>query len=220
MSAADPFTLHSLTDVVTAEHHNPSLFTPDFLKSNGIVPKSWKVAEGAIATPAVTQVVFSNGVGITVDPTRLSISEKCESPFRERYGLHKVVSKLVNALPHVPYRALGLNARISMPKDEPRDWLVSRFLREGNWVRGKPTLIETSLKLTYLVNDAECNFTIQPGKASGLDGELKPAIIIDTNFHHPSVGTSGEVKAVLKAVRDKQEFLIQTLRKLLVGSLA
>ena len=219
MSSADPFILHSVTDVVTAEHHNPSLFNSDFLKRNKIVPESWEVSEAEIATPVVAQVMFKSGVTIAVDPERLSVTEKCESSFAERYKLHKVVSKLVGALPHVPYQALGLNARISMPEVEPRDWLVSRFLRAGKWSRGKPTLIGTSIKLKYLVNDAKCSLTFHTGKTRGLDGDLKSAIIIDSNFHHPSARTSSEIKAILKAVGGKQEFLVQTLRKLLVRPL-
>ena len=33
--------LHSMSVVVTAEHHNPSILNKDFLINSGIVPQDW-----------------------------------------------------------------------------------------------------------------------------------------------------------------------------------
>ena len=82
-----PYRVHSVSVVVTAEFHNPSILNRDFLVSNGIVPKDWEVVE-AITTPPVSIVRYSNGIQWNVDQSRLTVDENCGAPFQNEYLVH------------------------------------------------------------------------------------------------------------------------------------
>ena len=60
MSENPPISLHSVSVVVTAQFHNPSILNPDFLESREIVPADWTVADstvdGAVDDSAITMV--------------------------------------------------------------------------------------------------------------------------------------------------------------------
>ena len=56
-----PYWLHSVSVVVTAEFHNPSILNPDFLESKEIVPSDWTGTE-AITTPQVSFVRYENEI--------------------------------------------------------------------------------------------------------------------------------------------------------------
>ena len=79
-----PYWLHSVSVVVTAEFHNPSILNPDFLTSNEIVPPDWTVTE-AVTTPPVSMVRYDNAIQWIVDQSNLTVTEICESPFRDDY---------------------------------------------------------------------------------------------------------------------------------------
>ena len=131
------FWLHSVSVVITAQFHNPSILNQDFLVSQAIVPSNWEVAQ-AVTTPAVSIVGYRNGIQLIVDEGKLTIVEDCKSSFQDEYHAHKVVSAYLNKLLHVPYRSLGLNCRVSMKQENPKDWLMHHFLKPGNWSRGNP----------------------------------------------------------------------------------
>ena len=61
MSESPAFSLHSVSVVVTAQFHNPSILNPDFLVSRQIVPEGWAVAE-TLTTPPVSVVKYENGI--------------------------------------------------------------------------------------------------------------------------------------------------------------
>ena len=133
------FLLESISVVVTAQSHNPSILSQDFLVSQEIVPANWEVAE-AVTTPAVSLVRYRNGMQLVVDEGKLTVVENCKSSFQDEYLVHTVVNAYLKKLPHVPYRSLGLNCRVVMRQEGPQDWLMHRFLKPGAWSRGKPMI--------------------------------------------------------------------------------
>ena len=84
------FWLHSVSVVVTAGFHNPSILNPDFLKSRGIVPMDWE-PKRTITTPQFSTIQFHNGIKWTVDQSKLTVVEACESQFRDSYLVYDLV---------------------------------------------------------------------------------------------------------------------------------
>ena len=109
-----PYWLHSISVVVTAEYHNPSILNKDFLVSKGILPHDWETTL-AITTPQVSVLQFQNGIQWTVDQMRLVVAERCECPLQAQsdYVVHGLLDAYLERLPHVPYRSLGLNWTLS-----------------------------------------------------------------------------------------------------------
>ncbi len=103
------FWLHSVSVVVTAQFHNPSILNPDFLESREIVPEGWEVEE-TVTTPPMSVVKYTNGVQWAVEQGKLTVAEKCEGePFKGGHRVHGLANAYLRKLPHVPYRELRLN---------------------------------------------------------------------------------------------------------------
>ena len=118
--------LRSVSVVVTAEFHNPSILNPDFLVSRGIVPPDWVAAE-VLTTPALSVVRYDNGVAWTVNPSQLTITQPAGPAFEENCEIHQLTQSYLAKLPHVPYRALGLNCEVVVSEPAPPRRLVERF---------------------------------------------------------------------------------------------
>ena len=95
------FALRSVSVVVTAEFHNPSILNPDFLKTQEIVSADWTVAE-TLTTPPVSVVKYNSGVEWTLDQSRLTIAENRGPAFDDGYRVHRLAVAYLQRLPYVP----------------------------------------------------------------------------------------------------------------------
>ena len=204
------FRLESISVVVTAQSHNPSILSQDFLVSQEIVPANWEVAE-AVTTPAVSLVRYRNGMQLVVDEGKLTVVENCKSSFQDEYLVHAVVNAYLKKLPHVPYRSLGLNCRVVMRQEGPQDWLMHRFLKPGAWSRGKPMIRSMVPAFATKAGDAECFFTFRYGRPRIGQNELVDAVIAECNVHHAGPLDAGGQQAAIGRWAERQKFVIETL---------
>ncbi len=210
-----PYRLHSVSVVVTAEFHNPSILNPDFLVSREIVPSDWVVTE-AVTTPPVSIVQYDNGIRWVVDQSNLAATETCESPFRDDYRVYGLVRAYLSKLPHVPYRSLGLNCVVSLKQEQPAKWLIRRFLNSGTWLEGQPEVIGLEPSFVLDAGDATCNLSLREGWVqSPSDGNEESAVIATVNMHHAGpLDTDGLIEAI-NLWPQRQCFVISALDKLL-----
>ena len=218
MSDKSPFRLYNVNVVVTAEFHNPSILNPDFLKRHKIVPQDWETTE-TVTTPAVSTAAFTNGIKIVVEPSKMTVAETKIGNFGQKTHVHGVAERYVRRLPHVPYKAVGLNCQLSMVKGDPSHWVKSRFLKPGKWLSGKPVVRDVSLKLRLKTNTGDCNLTLEAGKIQPLGGEAEEAVLISSNFHHEGPFDVNGIKAIFRTWPDQEKFLHSTLVKLLTRQL-
>ena len=212
------FRLHSVSVVVTAQFHNPSILNRDFLVSQAIVPESWEVAE-AVTTPAVSFVKYRNGIQLTLDEGKLNVVEACKSSFQEDYRVYKIVNDYLARLPHVPYRSLGLNCRISMRQENPQDWLIHRFLKLGDWSRGEPIVLSMVPRFAIKAgDDAECFFTFTHGQVRIGKNESGTAVLADCNVHHAGPLDASGQQAAITRWSERQRFVIEALNMFLRSS--
>ena len=209
MSEESVFWLNSISVVVTARFHNPSILNRDFLVSQEIVPASWTVAE-AISTPVVSFVRFRNGIQLSVDEGRLNVVEECKSCFKDKYLVHTVVNDYLKKLPYVPYRSLGLNCSVAMRQEDP-EWLMRRFLKQGAWFRGKPMVRSMVPKFATKAGDAECFFTFSHGQALIGQNETGNAVLADCNVHHAGPLDAGSQQEAIGRWAERQKFVIEAL---------
>ena len=210
-----PYRLHSVSVVVTAEFHNPSILNPDFLVSREIVPSDWVVTE-AVTTPPVSIVQYGNGIRWTVDQSNLTVTETCESSFRDNYHVYELVSAYLSKLPHVPYRSLGLNCVASLKQDDPAKWLIQRFLKIGAWFEDEPEVIGLEPSFVMDAGDATCNLSLREGWVqSSDDGDKESAVIASVNVHHAGPLDADGLTEAINQWSQRQRFVISALDKLL-----
>ena len=211
-----PYRLHSVSVVVTAEFHNPSILNPDFLVSREIVPSGWVVTE-AVTTPPVSVVQYDNGIQWMVDQSNLTVTEICESPFKDNYHVYGLVSAYLAKLPHVPYRSLGLNCVASLKQDHPAKWLIERFLKLGTWFEGEPEIIGLEPSFVMDAGDAMCNLSLREGWVQNPNGEdQESAVIASVNVHHAVPLDADGLNEAIDQWSQRQCFVISALDKLLI----
>ena len=208
MSENPRFSLHSVSVVVTAQFHNPSILNPDFLVSREIVPADWTVAE-TLTTPPVSVAKYENGVEWSVDQSRLTVAEKSGPAFGDSYRVHGLVIAYLQKLPHVPYRSLGLNCQVSTPQANPQRWLIERFGAE--WLSDESAVLGMTPKFAFDAGDAVCQISIGDAPKNG------ERIALECNMHHQGPLDVDGLCAAIERWPERQTFILSALA-LLLGS--
>ena len=209
-----PYRLHSVSVVVTAEFHNPSILNRDFLVSRGIVPEDWDVAE-AFTTPPVSVVTYANGIQWTVEQSTLKVVEDCSSSFRDEYVVYKLVDAYLEILPHVPYKSLGLNCVVSHIQPNPERWITERFLKHGGWHEGDPKILSMVPNFTLDAGDAVCNLSLSRGEVGAPQNKRSSAVLVNCNVHHAGPLGTDDLRAAIAHWPEKQTIILAALNKLL-----
>ena len=210
------FWLHSVSVVVTANYHNPSVLNPGFLEQNKIVPHEWEVDE-AVTTPPLSIVGYQEGILWNLDQTTLTVTENC-SPDQDEFLVHAQVSEYVKTLPHVPYQGLGLNCVLSLAKNDSVKWLTQRFLKSGPWRRDKYSAIGMVPKFVFPVGNAICNLTLNPGLVHPEENVNQEAVIASSNLHHDGPLDADTLRETIAEWPEKYGNVISALRVLLTGA--
>lgn len=182
MKSSAALVVHNASVVLTAQSHNPSILNPDFLKRNKIVGEDWEVKE-TITTPALSQTKFSNGITWLVDESRCAITQTIRDIFRNNYLVHSLAVNYVNVLPHISYRAVGLNWSFHLPKKNSKSWLKKKFIKEGNWQSNELPINSVDLKFAIGVKDDICFFKIRSDIIHFPEQDKVEAIVADANYH-------------------------------------
>ena len=186
MANEPSFVLTSISVVVTANHHNPSILTPDFLTAQGIVPPDWEVFE-SMTTRDLSAIHYNERPQWMLDQGALRIVEPCDGEFQDRYELHDLATKYIDKVRVVPYRSLGLNCQVWTHLKDSGRWITERFLstkvqtRNLLGLRMKP---QFTFDVNKSVADAIINMSIYGAQVTRADEEAVDAAVIDCNVHH------------------------------------
>ncbi|MCY3630966.1 MAG: hypothetical protein OXI05_10735 [Bacteroidota bacterium] len=198
--------LRSVSVVVTAESHNPSILNPDFLTAKGIVPDKWQAIE-ILTTQTFSLIRYSNGINWLVEPSRLMVAEDAGPELRDSYNIHQLVKTYLNVLPNVPYRSLGLNFQLAITEPHPRLRLKKRF--GANWMSNEEWILEMTPSFKLKTEGAVCLINISPVVLQN-SSEIR----LDCNVHHENLSNSGELCDAIAKWSDRQAFVCSAITKL------
>jgi len=176
----------SVTIVVLAEDHNPSILHPSFLKAQGIVPADWKLAaaEPVICTPPFSMVKFDNDMVFTVENKKLQVIDNRPENKPGQSMAPKLLAKYMETLPHVHYKAIGINFSGLVECAKPESFIMERFLTRGDWNSENRKPQELGLTLKYGAPDGQLWFTINSGSAQGpTHNVIRTGILATGNYH-------------------------------------
>ena len=180
------FVLTSVSVVVTANHHNPSILTPDFLTAQGIVPQDWEVLD-SMSTPGLSAINYNERPHWMLDQGALRIVEPCEGEFQDRYEVHDLATRYIDIVRVVPYRNLGLNCQVWTPLKDPGRWLTERFLKaevQSQDLKDLTMEPQFTFDANQAVADAKVNISISSGQVEREGETWIDAAIIECNVHH------------------------------------
>ena len=212
--------LHSVSVVILANAHNPSILSPSFLESNGIVPKDWKVVETA-TTPAMSFIRYDNGVQWTVDQQRLTIIDKCNISFYEKYDgrIHQLAKSYVEKLPHVSYLDLGLNCVVSTVRKNPQQWVTDQFLKTNSYGAKLTMTPKFSIELDgHVLNLEIVSGSTSHNNNSNNDNPPSNSVIAHCNFHYDKLSDSALLCEKISGWNGTQKNISGVLCKILEGS--
>ncbi len=179
-----------LSVVILGTEHNPTILNPNFLEDQGIVPSewNWKLSnEPPLTTPPLSRVSYSNGVLITVQREKLQITDNLLTDRRSvtNSKAPEIALKYIKELPHVKYRAVGINVTAVMDSEEPGSFLIDRFLKDGAWLTTPNALADIGLRFGYPLDNGRAVFSLEAAMVE-TDQEKRASnrvIIAAANFH-------------------------------------
>jgi hypothetical protein len=187
--------IQELAIVVVARNHNPTILNPDFLKYNDIVPKEWELEGPPLCVEPVSQVKFKNGISIIAQLNKLIFVEPTDASSPDQAGAPRIARKYLETLPHVDYRAIGINIRghVKLDGEETiRKYLAETLVSPGPWREFGKAPLRAEIKFKYTLEKCECNLTVEeaPFEASG--AKAIPVVAFSANFHHEVGGNTKE----------------------------
>jgi hypothetical protein len=170
--------------VVLAKQHNPTILHPSFLVSEEIVPSDWEVAEPPVSTPVFAIVKYKNGIVFNVDENKFQVNDnQIKDDFRKS-PISDLARKYAQKLPHVNYKAVGINFKGFVECAKPQTIVIDRFLKPGiaNFNDNKPKAL--GLRIVYELPNVRLRLSCDSGKIKNADNEKeREGILIDANYH-------------------------------------
>ena len=189
--------LIELSVVLLATSNNPSILNPDFLRYNEIVDANRQVQEPCISSPAYSQVTFQGGLTVKADPDRVIFEQRGDNLAIEDIVCPEMAKCYLKKVPHVPYRAIGINPKgFRLSEGEAADRVADALIDKGAWMSFKDLTPEIQLKAIYRYPERAIMLDIAEVKKKGTDGRHLPGILFQANFHRDITETSPQERIV------------------------
>ena len=170
--------------VLVATSNNPSILNPDFLRYNKIVNSDRQVQDPHVSTPAYSQVTFEGGLTVKADPERVIFEQQGNALSVDDIVCPETARRYVKNVPHVPYRAVGINPKgfiLSTAVSEEK--VVNALVNNGAWMKFKDNTPNIQLKAIYRSNERTITLDIAEVRKKGTDGSEVPGLLFQGNFH-------------------------------------
>ena len=181
--------LIELSIVFVANSNNPSIINPDFLRYNKIVDDSYEVQNSPISTPAFSQVAFKNGIEVASTPDRV-IFKQSGSLDKETVASPEIAKRYLDCVPHVPYRAIGMNPKGIATGQKPNP-VMNMLRNNGSWMSYKDVIPEGQLKAIYHYTEKTIFLDIADADVAEKN-QTTSGILFQANIHRELTETDAE----------------------------
>ena len=180
-------TLRELSVVIAADQNNPSILNPDFLRHNEIVPADLVVRQSAcLSSPMYSRVEFEGNLTVTAEPNRVIFAQTGQ-PLDEDTAsrIPQMATCFVKALPHVTYRAIGINPKgVFVPESESSVDILNVLKERGRWTPYYDVPPEITLGALYRYQGKMIHLNISADNSEQHSGTASGGIQFQINFHH------------------------------------
>ena len=187
--------LVELSVVLVATSNNPSIINPDFLCHNGIIDKDRRLQEDPVATPVFAQVVYEGGLTVRADPERVMFVQSASEEKLTGIVCPTMAEGYVRAVPHVPYRALGINPKLHVALDKvSRARVVNALDGRGSWLSFKDSEPEVQLKAIYRFSGRRITMDVLGAARRRPSGGESRGLLFQGNVHRELEQTSSQTR--------------------------
>ena len=125
---------------------------------------------------------YSNGISLIVETEKLQIIQGLSGGQPENPVIVGIGEKFIHTLPHVNYRAVGLNwsGKIAVA-NAPEEWVRDKFIKRNSKLEER--LQSISLQLGLRLNGTRCNIQIV-GASADKTSSAANEVSCSANFHH------------------------------------
>ena len=177
--------LVELSVVLVANSNNPSIINPDFLRYNKIVNDDYEVQDSPITTPAFSQVTYKNGITVVSAPDRVIFKhsgaqevKNVESP--------EIAKRYLKCIPHIPYRAIGINPKGFKSGQEPKT-VLDMLHNKGSWMSFKDVIPKVQLKAMYRYNERTITMGVSVAELTE-NSKTTSGTMYEANIHRELTG--------------------------------
>ena len=110
-------TLIAFSVALVADHIEPSMINPDFLRHNDIVDANLRTEQPPVSTPVFSQMVFEGDLAVVAEPNRYLFTQRGEV-LTENIAIPDIVKRFLERVPHPAYKAVGINPAGFRPSDD------------------------------------------------------------------------------------------------------
>jgi len=177
--------LETVSAVIVSKSNNPRILNQDFLERNDIVPIGLQVKQ-VIVTPPFSLVEYE-GISVQMEENKLSITAKNIPSLDWNQLLPKVTIRLLDVLPHVSYKAVGLNfsfyTEVATGEDAENK-LIDFLLAKGDWLNVHGGITSSVIEFHYKKSLPYLNVKVGVKETTTTDGEQLGRYVVMANFHH------------------------------------
>ena len=219
--------LIELSIVLLAESNNPSIVNPDFLLRNGIIDETWKLKAPAVATPVLAELIYEGGLSVRADPERIAFVQELDGTSLADCVCPTMAEVYVGAVPHVPYKAVGINPRFFVESGDAGAAPVSSLLDgQGSWLTSNDSAPVVRITATFPL--AAGRLAMEVGGAEILSPDGKPAYGVSFRANaHRELGQSdqssriGALTSIVRSwegdVKESREIVCKFVPRLFTG---
>lgn len=185
--------------VVVADHTDPSILNPDFLRYNEIVDADLPLRDPVISTPVFSQVLFEGDIGIKVEPHRFIFEQKGQALDMDDCVVPELVKRFLKVVSGVPCNAVGTNVKSFRPLRDKLIHDVSGFLvNGGKWMSFSGVLPDIHLKAYYNFDDRRISFEVGRIVGGGQGGTPMNGLLFQGNIHRniPKISQKERIERV------------------------
>lgn len=174
---------------IEVEKNNTKFLNIDILKHSGIVASNWELARQPINTDNVSQVVFTNGVAITAEPTRIILAQSIRNAEEESILIPQIACKYTSALSLMEFKAIVANFRsivLFEEQDSAQQYITQNLLSSGAWQSIGETPVRASVEFNYNLQRAPFHLKVMEAalQAENKSEETTPIIMFNGSFSY------------------------------------
>ena len=176
--------LAEVSVVLVANQNDPSILNPDFLRYNGIVDKALKLAQPPMSTPMISQVMFKGDIAVRAEPNRFVFEQKGQPLSEDECVAPEIAGRFVKKVSHIPYSAIGINAKsFRPPNDESPYGVADTLLDGGKWMSFRDVRPDVHLKAVYSYEGRRITLDVGGVGSMRSDGALGHGLLFQANIH-------------------------------------
>ena len=207
--------LVELSVVLVATSNNPTIINPDFLTDNDIVDKNRPLQEDPVVTPVFAQVVYEDGLIVRADPERVMFVQSAVGTSLSEIICPTMAERYTRAVPHVPYRAVGINPKLHVRLADADSAKVANALDDrGSWLSYMDSEPEIQLKAIYPFGSRKLIVEVLGAARRRSDGPPLPGLLFQGNVHRDLEQTSSKkrIEALISIVSDWESDVLDCRR--------